>query len=191
MFEQSEAYKQYVAKYFNVKPEKPYSWKYSARDLTDEFLIWIFFLALAVGVWVWLFVFIKTEMNETIKWILFGIASLPALIYGGYVVYLYFIKRVFVTYGLTTDFFTVTDGFISRKNITIHVGDIVQVNVTQTLWERIVGVGTITLILQKHNSTEQYDLPIRGIAVYKEMRDAIEYYRNYYRIVRANALINA
>ena len=186
MFSQNIAEKEYIKRYFGKKPEKEWLWKYSPRDLVDEFVIWLVLVAVAAGVGGYCF-----GHGLDYKWFWTVIAALPALIYGGYVVYLYFIKRVFVKYELTPEFFTITDGFFTRRNVTTQVMDIIQINTTQTLWERIIGVGTLILVIQEHDGIKQKTVVIRGIAKYQEMRDNIEYYRSYYRLVRAHAVINA
>ena len=86
----------------------------------------------------------------------------------------------FTTYQITKDELLTQRGFIRRKTDTIELYMLKDPDLTETLYQRILHIGTITVKVDSHGSSERMgtELKIKNIQnpaeVRKLLRDAIE-----------------
>lgn len=89
------------------------------------------------------------------EWIL-GILLFVVLV-GIYFLIKIWIQTKYTVYRLTTERFLLRKGFISRRHEEIEIFRIKDVSATQSFWERIFGVGTVT-IWSTDDSTPKLEL---------------------------------
>lgn len=86
----------------------------------------------------------------------------------------------FTTYQITKDELIIQTGFFNRRTNTIELYMLKDPDMTESLYQRILGIGTITLNIDTHGSTEKFGSKIRlknvksPLEVRKLLRDAIE-----------------
>lgn len=155
-------------------PMESFVWRYTGKDLLDESIFGIVFLAIAI---------IACMVTEgAVRYVLLGLLGIPTLIYWCWLSYLFFIRRVCTSYELTPQNFIYRHGFLVQKTRFIELFDIEQVNIKRNLWERIIGVGTVQLRLKDQGTASAIeDLNIPGMSDFENMQKQINDYRTYYR----------
>ncbi|MDO4551756.1 MAG: PH domain-containing protein [Planctomycetia bacterium] len=161
-------------------PTETFIWRYSVRDLLDETIILVILLAVFAGIC----------MYFQSSWI-WGLMIIP-VVYGIWLAYTFFARRLCTEYRLTPQNFIHQKGFLVQKTIYIELFDVEQVNLKRNLWERIIGVGTICLRV-KHQSSENdnsenqkigrnfQEIKIPGMTDFENIREKIDSYRLYVR----------
>lgn len=91
------------------------------------------------------------------------------------------INMNFTTYQITKDELIIQKGFFSRKTNTIELYMLKDADLTESLYQRILNIGTITVSVDSHaSSTEKFGEKIKiknieqAAEVRKLLRDAIE-----------------
>lgn len=86
----------------------------------------------------------------------------------------------FTTYQITKDELLVQTGFIRRKTNTIELYMLKDPDLTESIYQRILKIGTITLNIDTHGSTAKFGSTVKlknitnPAEVRKLLRDAIE-----------------
>lgn len=86
----------------------------------------------------------------------------------------------FTTYQITKDELLIQTGFFRRKTNTIELYMLKDPDLSESIYQRILGIGTITLNIDTHGSTEKFGSKVRlknitkPAEVRKLLRDAIE-----------------
>lgn len=86
----------------------------------------------------------------------------------------------FTTYQITKDELLIQTGFFRRKTNTIELYMLKDPDLSESIYQRILGIGTITLNIDTHGSTENFGSKVRiknitkPAEVRKLLRDAIE-----------------
>ncbi|MDO4573757.1 MAG: PH domain-containing protein [Planctomycetia bacterium] len=173
----------------NTAPTETYTWRYAAKDLTDEMIFGVVFLAITLIFWImgggtWLSLF----------GILTGILGVVSLLYWLWIANMFFVRRLCTSYELNPQNFIYKHGFIVQHTRFIELFDIEQVNIKRNLWERIIGVGTVQLRIKDQNenngkSIETLNIP--GMTNFEEMQRLINEYRMYYRTKVGTPLVKA
>lgn len=94
--------------------------------------------------------------------------------------FLTLINLNFTTYQVTKDELLVQTGFFKRKTNTIELYMLKDPDLTESIYQRLLKIGTITLNIDSHGSTEKFGTKIRlknienPAEVRKLLRDAIE-----------------
>ena len=94
--------------------------------------------------------------------------------------FLSLIKMNFTTYSITKDELLVQTGFINRKTNTIELYTLKDPDLTESVYQRILGIGTITIKVDSPNSGERFGTRVQlkniknPAEVRKLLRDAIE-----------------
>ena len=170
-------------------PTETHEWFYNLRDLLDEAIWGVIILAVITGLCVWL--------HKNDYWVgIWGLEIIP-LIYGIWLLYTVFIRRLCTVYKLTPKNFIYQRGFFVQNTIYIELFDIEQVNLKRSLWERIIGVGTVRLKVKKIPlQTQEKDsdlkveqgtrgayteINIRGMSDFENIRQLIDSYRQFAR----------
>lgn len=90
------------------------------------------------------------------------------------------INMNFTTYQITKDELLVQTGFFSRKTNTIELYMLKDPDLTESIYQRLLGIGTITISIDSHGSGERLGTKIKlkniehPSEVRKLLRDAIE-----------------
>lgn len=90
------------------------------------------------------------------------------------------IKMNFTTYSITKDELLIQTGFFNRKTNTIELYTLKDPDLTESLYQRMLGIGTITVKIDTHSSEKdiQRRVQLKNIKnpaeVRKLLRDAIE-----------------
>lgn len=90
------------------------------------------------------------------------------------------INMNFTTYQITKDELLVQTGFFSRKTNTIELYMLKDPDLTESIYQRLLGIGTITISVDSHGATEKLGTKIKlkniehPSEVRKLLRDAIE-----------------
>lgn len=90
------------------------------------------------------------------------------------------IKMNFTTYSITKDELLIQTGFINRKTNTIELYTLKDPDLSESIYQRILGIGTITVKIDTHSSEKdiQKRVHLKNIKnpaeVRKLLRDAIE-----------------
>lgn len=86
----------------------------------------------------------------------------------------------FTKYQITADELIIKTGFLKRKTDTIELYLLKDPDMTESLWQKIIGVGTISLIIDSHSESTKAGkiINLKNIRecekVRKLLRDAIE-----------------
>jgi uncharacterized membrane protein YdbT with pleckstrin-like domain len=94
--------------------------------------------------------------------------------------FLTLINLNFTTYQITKDELLIQTGFFKRKTNTIELYMLKDPDLTESLYQRILKIGTITLNIDSHGTVEKFGTKIRlknienPAEVRKLLRDAIE-----------------
>lgn len=86
----------------------------------------------------------------------------------------------FTKYQITADELIVKTGFLNRRTDTIELYLLKDPDMTETLWQKILGIGTITLIIDSHSESTKAGKMIKLTnvreceKVRKLLRDSIE-----------------
>ena len=86
----------------------------------------------------------------------------------------------FTTYQITKDELLVQTGFFNRKTNTIELYMLKDPDLTESIYQRLLGIGTITISIDSHGSSERLGTKIKlkniehPSEVRKLLRDAIE-----------------
>jgi len=94
--------------------------------------------------------------------------------------FLTLINLNFTTYQITKDELLIQTGFFKRKTNTIELYMLKDPDLTESLYQRILKIGTITLNIDSHGTVEKFGTRIRlknienPAEVRKLLRDAIE-----------------
>ena len=170
------------------RPTETFTWRYSGRDLFDETFWGVVFLAIFGAIF---FFVSKENLGEWLRVGLLWVTGVWALLYWLWLGWTYFSRRACTLYTLTPQYFEYQHGFFSQKTQRIELFDIEQVNLTRTLWERILGVATLQLRVKdqtKDNAAVEY-YNFRGIREYPQMQQKIGEYRTYYRTQIASTVV--
>ena len=173
------------------RPTETFVWRYSARDLIDEMIWGLLFLAATIAT-----LCIPSGEAESfghicvfvLQWAVGGFTVLYWLWLAG----VYFIRKKCTSYTLSPQYFEYQHGFFIQKTRRIELFDIEQVNLKRSLWERIIGVGTLDLRVKDQDEKKQGEvkpLPIPGIRDFREMQQKISEYRTYYRTRIASTVV--
>lgn len=90
------------------------------------------------------------------------------------------INMNFTTYQITKDELLIQTGFFSRKTNTIELYMLKDPDLTESIYQRLLGIGTITISVDSHGSAEKLGTKIKlkniehPSEVRKLLRDAIE-----------------
>lgn len=90
------------------------------------------------------------------------------------------INMNFTTYQITKDELLVQTGFFSRRTNTIELYMLKDPDLTENIYQRLLGIGTITISIDSHGSGEKFGTKIKlkniehPSEVRKLLRDAIE-----------------
>lgn len=94
--------------------------------------------------------------------------------------FLSLIQMNFTIYQITADELIVKTGFLNRRTDTIELYLLKDPDMTETLWQKILGIGTITLIIDSHSESTKAGKMIKLTnvreceKVRKLLRDSIE-----------------
>ncbi len=94
--------------------------------------------------------------------------------------FLTMIRMNFTTYQITDDELIIKKGFIRRRTNTIELYMLKDPDLTESLYQRILNIGTITVTVDSHGSTDKFGTRIvlknveTPAEVRKLLRDAIE-----------------
>ncbi len=86
----------------------------------------------------------------------------------------------FTTYQITKDELIIQTGFFNRKTNTIELYMLKDADLTESVYQRLLKIGTITVNIDSHASTEKFGTRIKikniehAAEVRKLLRDAIE-----------------
>ena len=129
----------------------------------------------------------KIHIADVLRWGFDGIV----IVYWIWLLSIYFMRKHCTRYTLTPMYFDLQHGFISQKTTRISLADIEQVNIIRSLWERMIGTGTIQLRTKDQtnaDATIKYQ-NFRGIREFKEMQKKIDEYRLYFRTQVMSAVV--
>lgn len=94
--------------------------------------------------------------------------------------FLTLIHMNFTKYQITADELIVMTGFLKRKSNSFELYTLKDPDLTETLFERILGVGTVSIVVDTHSSSERAGMKVYlrhlkdAAKVRKLLRDAIE-----------------
>ena len=127
------------------------------------------------------------NIADVLRWGFDGIV----IVYWVWLLCIYFMRKHCTLYTLTPTYFELQHGFIFQKTTRISLADIEQVNVIRTLWERVIGTGTIQLRTKDQTNADsaiKYQ-NFRGIRDFLEMQKKVDAYRLYFRTQVLSAVV--